>query len=213
MGRKAIKNIEKKILGEVIKEAFKNGIAAVSTKEVAHKLHISEPVIFAHFETKQNLMVKTFEEAWNALPHTVAFPASVKPEDDQAAFQKYKEKVAIALANPVKLIYIADFFSSRYYSYSEVLRVEGQYRNDISACFAHINPKIPKRDLDLLAERFIESSITSLSHVVLGHHPHDDETLLLYWSARIYGFVGALTMTGAAAPAGLKSLFKDENAH
>jgi Transcriptional regulator len=211
MGRKAIKNIEKKILGEVMKEAFKNGIAAVSTKEVARKLHISEPVIFAHFETKQNLMVKAFEEAWNALPHTVAFPETVNSDDDQAAFLKYKEKVEIALANPVKLIYIADFFNSRYYSYSEVLRVEGQYRSDISNCFARINPKIPKRDLDLLAERFIESSITSLSRIVLGHHPHDDETLLLYWSARIYGFVGALTMSGAAAPTGLKSLYKKDN--
>jgi AcrR family transcriptional regulator len=92
MGRKAIKNIEKKILGEVMKEAFKNGIAAVSTKEVAHKLHISEPVIFAHFETKQNLMVKTFEEAWNALPHTVAFPASVKPRRRSSRLPEIQRK-------------------------------------------------------------------------------------------------------------------------
>lgn len=208
MGRKAIRNIEKKILSEVMKETYKNGIAAVSTKEVARKLHISEPVIFAHFETKQNLMTKAFEEAWCAFPHTVAFPSTVKKEDDQVAFMRYKEKVNSALQNPIQLIYIADFINSRYYSYSEVLRVENDYRKAVCACFASINPNVPPKDLDLLAERFIESSITSLSHVILGHHPHDDETLLLYWSARIYGFVGALTMAGAAAPEGLKPLFQ-----
>lgn len=124
MGRKAIRNIEKKILSEVMKETYKNGIAAVSTKEVARKLHISEPVIFAHFETKQNLMTKAFEEAWCAFPHTVAFPSTVKKEDDQVAFMRYKEKVNSALQNPIQLIYIADFINSRYYSYSEVLRVK-----------------------------------------------------------------------------------------
>jgi AcrR family transcriptional regulator len=208
MGRKPIKNIEKKILAEVMKSTFKNGIAAVSTKEVARRVGISEPVIFAHFKTKQNLMVRAFEEAWNALPHIAAFPESVKAEDDLIAFNRYKEKVAVALANPVKLIYISDFINSRYYSYTEVLRVEKDYRQEIGAKFAKINPAIPPRDLDLLPERFIESSITSLSHIVLGHHAHDDETLLLYWSARIYGFVGALTMVGAAAPKGPKELYK-----
>lgn len=207
MGRKAIKNIEKKILSEVMKETYKNGIAAVSTKEVARKLHVSEPVIFAHFETKQNLMTRAFEEAWNALPHIVAFPVSVQKEDDEEAFLRYKEKVNSALQNPVQLIYIADFINSRYYSYQEVLRVENDYRKAICSCFSAINPNVPDKDLDLLAERFIESSITSLSHVILGHHPHDDETLLLYWSARIYGFVGALTMAGAAAPEELKTLY------
>jgi AcrR family transcriptional regulator len=208
MGRKAIKNIEKKILMEVLKATYKNGIAAVSTKEIAKKLHISEPVIFAHFSTKQNLMVKAFEEAWNDIPHTVAFPQSVSKEDDGIAFLRYKEKVTMALNDAVGIIYIADFVNSRYYNYDEVLRIESDYRAEICACFAKINANIPAKDLDLLAECFIESSITSLSHVVLGHHPHDDETLLLYWSARIYGFVGALTMNGAAAPQPLKELFK-----
>jgi AcrR family transcriptional regulator len=200
MGRKGIKNIEGKIIAEVMREAFKNGIAAVSTKEVAAKLHISEPVIFAHFQTKQNLMTKTFETAWNSWPHTVAFPLNLTEEDDAEAYNKYKEKVQTCTAQPIPFIYTYEFINSRYYKYSDVQRVEGHFREEIVEIFHTINPKMPPKDLDLLAERFIESSITSISHIILGHHPSDDETMSMFWGARIYGFVGVLKMKGAAAP-------------
>lgn len=200
MGRKPIKNIERKILSEVMKESFNGGIAAVSTKEVANHLHISEPVIFAHFKTKKNLMVRAFKTAWDEIPHIVCFPRTLSHRDDREAFLKYKDKVNICLAHPIAIVYIADFINSRYYDYDGVLEVEKQYRSDIVALFQEICPSLSLKNLDMLAERFIESSITSISHIVLGHHPHDEDTLFLYWGARIYGFVGSLKMNGAAYP-------------
>jgi len=75
-----------------MKRTRKNGIAAISTKEAAHRVGISEPAIFVHFKTKQNLMIRTFEEAWTALLR----PEGVKPYDGLAAFDRNKEKAAVA---------------------------------------------------------------------------------------------------------------------
>ena len=63
MGRKILHNVDGKIMDEVIRETFKYGIAMISTKDVARRLHISEPVIFSHFKTKQNLIDQTFVAA------------------------------------------------------------------------------------------------------------------------------------------------------
>lgn len=92
MGCEPIKNTEKKTLTQAMKRTRKNGIAAISTKEAAHRVGISEPAIFVHFKTKQNLMIRTFEEAWTALLR----PEGVKPYDGLAAFDRNKEKAAVA---------------------------------------------------------------------------------------------------------------------
>jgi AcrR family transcriptional regulator len=58
--RKLVPNINEKIMIEVMKMTMKVGTGLVSTKEIAKKLEISEPVIFTHFKTKADLMNATF---------------------------------------------------------------------------------------------------------------------------------------------------------
>ena len=210
MGRRGIKNIDNKILQEVMLQSYKNGIASVSTKEVARKLHISEPVIFAHFKTKANLMAKTFAAAWNEFPHIFCFPHDLSNIADDMAFTQYKEKVTIACAHPVALIYISDFLRSQYYSYNLVVELEGTYRKDIISLFKTLNPKLTDGELSLVAENFIETSITTLVHIVKGHYPRSDETLLFYYVIRIYGFVAILDMKGALAPESYRKRFLGE---
>ena len=61
--RKLVPNINEKIMIEVMKMTMKVGTGLVSTKEIAKKLEISEPVIFTHFKTKADLMNATFVKA------------------------------------------------------------------------------------------------------------------------------------------------------
>jgi AcrR family transcriptional regulator len=194
-----------------MKENFKYGIAGVSTKRIASRLGISEPVIFAHFQTKENLMVSTARAAWDQLPHKMAFPKVLTAEEDHRAFLEYKEKVEAWLKKPLPVAYLADFSNSRYSEYSLMLEMMKPYTDEIAQTFSAINPKIPEGSIRVLAERFIESSITTIYHMVMGHHPHDDKTLMLYYGSRIYGMVGMLEMTGAKKPVDLETIEFDES--
>jgi len=201
MGRRVLKNIDERILNEVLKENFKYGISCISTKRIASHLGISEPVIFTHFGTKDGLMTAAFKYAWNLFPHLVAFPKTLAPEDDRQAFAEYKQKVLIALDKPLPISYIEDFLCSRNADYKIVKSVTESYRTDIVNCFRNINPALTEEMLQVTAERFIESSVATIYHMVMGQHPHDEKTLMLYYTCRIYGIVAVLEMKPAMKPA------------
>ncbi|MCH4210714.1 MAG: TetR/AcrR family transcriptional regulator [Bacilli bacterium] len=115
MGRRGFVNIENKIQEEVLRENFKYGISAISTKDVAKKLHISEPVIFAHFHTKKNLIDSCFRYSWNKLPKDVVFPMSEEDMEDPKVIEKYLEKFRSILAEPKALVYVNNYFHSPFF--------------------------------------------------------------------------------------------------
>jgi AcrR family transcriptional regulator len=206
MGRRILKNIDERILNEVLKENFKYGISCISTKRIASHLGISEPVIFTHFGTKDGLMTSAFTYAWGLFPHVVAFPKTLEPEDDRKAFAEYKSKIEVALDKPLAISYIEDFLCSRNADYKIVKNVTQSYRDDIIKCFKEINPRLTDEMLQVAAERFIESSVATIYHMVMGQHPHDDKTLMLYYTCRIYGMVAVLEMKKASKPADFEEI-------
>jgi AcrR family transcriptional regulator len=72
MGRRAIKNLEEKILQEVIRLTNKKGLESLLTREVANNLKISEPTIFSHFKTKYNLLINA---SLNRIASSILTPA------------------------------------------------------------------------------------------------------------------------------------------
>jgi AcrR family transcriptional regulator len=210
MGRRKLVNIDRKIIAEVHREAFKYGIGSVSTKDIAHKLKISEPVIFSHFGTKEGLMRSAFEAAWKSMPHMLAFPSELTAEGDRKAFLEYKKKIEEDCDKPLEVNYIASFVSSSFYDYAFVSEIEKTYRNELLQIFGHLAPGIDEQALSIVAERFIESSIATTNHFVLGHHPKDEETEILFYGLRIYGVVGVLGMKGAARPADIKRMIHEK---
>jgi AcrR family transcriptional regulator len=62
MARRQLKNLDERILKKVIQEGAENGIEGVSTKRIASELGITEPTIYVHFKTKNNLLLSAFEK-------------------------------------------------------------------------------------------------------------------------------------------------------
>ena len=77
MGRRKILNLETKIFSAVIKMNAKEGISNISTKLLAKKLGISEPVFFSHFITKQGLLNASFDYAWQQIYTYFGVPTSL----------------------------------------------------------------------------------------------------------------------------------------
>lgn len=198
MGRKPIRNLDKKIIREVWREAYEGGVSNVLTKQIASHLRVSEPVIFAHYKTKTNLLISAFDSAWNAIPHNVVIPSELTKEANDAAFLAYQKKVGAVLADPLPSLYVYHFMASEFYANPETQRILRPYHELICQTFERYNGALTSEELDMLAERFIESSVSSLAHMLLQEHPHDEKALRLYYGARLFGFVGVLGMKGSA---------------
>lgn len=65
MGRRTLKNLDNRILKRVIIYGSKNGIERISTKKIASDLGITEPTIYVHFETKNNLLKQAYLKAYD----------------------------------------------------------------------------------------------------------------------------------------------------
>jgi len=66
MGRRKLIHVEDRIIKRVIFYGGKFGIAAISTKKIASDLRISEPTIYVHFKTKENLLKAAYASIMSA---------------------------------------------------------------------------------------------------------------------------------------------------
>lgn len=192
MSRRSIPHIDKKIIKEIFRETNKSGIASVSTLKIAHRLKISEPVIFAHFHSKQELMEAAFIEAWNTMPLLAPIPVDLSFEKKEECFALYKQKIVEVGAASDELAYIACFLNSSYYNFERVSQIEKPFLDELKAMFHKANPLLDETTLSLIADRFIESSITTLNHVIHQDYAQSEEVLRTLFNVRVYGFVGAL---------------------
>lgn len=63
MARRNLRNLDERILRKTISYGASDGISNISTKRIAKDLHITEPTIYVHFKTKENLLLSAYSKA------------------------------------------------------------------------------------------------------------------------------------------------------
>jgi AcrR family transcriptional regulator len=67
MARRNLRNVDDRILCRTIVEGAENGVQGISTKKIASALRISEPTIYIHFKTKDNLINAAYQKAFSVV--------------------------------------------------------------------------------------------------------------------------------------------------
>jgi AcrR family transcriptional regulator len=75
MARRNLRNIDQRIINRAIEEGAAKGIDGISTKKIASLLRITEPTIYVHFGTKDNLLKEAYQTAVATLYDIVGLSA------------------------------------------------------------------------------------------------------------------------------------------
>jgi AcrR family transcriptional regulator len=185
MGRKPIMNVEKKIMQEVLREDFKQGISNLSTREIASHLHISEPVIFSHFQTKQNLFDRTFEYAWQFADMSRLLP----PVSDQAFAGGYLPVYQTMIAEPECLLFVQNYIHSSYFHLQFVSQVEHSGMEESVAYLCEHNGKSEKENRSLCVA-VMSSLLSKLAQMAVGAVSQSEEELRILFHGFFYGLYG-----------------------
>lgn len=108
MARRNLRNIDERILKKTIGEGARVGIEGISTKKIASALRITEPTIYVHFQTKDNLLKQAFIKAQQA-----AFSLPFQNIEDAVDPVNVQHNIELILsqskANPEQIIYIYNY--------------------------------------------------------------------------------------------------------
>jgi AcrR family transcriptional regulator len=184
--------VEKKILDEVMRSTWKKGTGNVSTKEIAKKVGISEPSVFAHFKTKQILLNSAFAQAWEFMNDDPTYQkASFIPDENTYAL--YRDLIDSHIHKHKKeIVFISHYLASTYYDHDFVQKVEKPYRDGLKAIFNQMYGRLNEADFDVFVVGFIELCVRSLTHLVLGDFEDNEHNRELLFNQVIYGVHGTI---------------------
>lgn len=123
MARRTLRALDSRIIKRTIQAGAKKGVSNISTKEMSTLLGITEPTIYVHYGTKENLLSQAFKEC-----------GTVIREYENIALKKYEnsartEQDVINLLNDLislngigaeKIAYALDYIRIGRYKISEV---------------------------------------------------------------------------------------------
>lgn len=178
--RKLVANIDDKIMIEVMKMTMKVGTGLVSTKEIAKKLHISEPVIFTHFKTKTDLMNATFIKACTPLLNDQIAKVCLE-KGSVASFEDYKPALLWALSFKKETVYIHHYLASSYYNDKVVRESLAPFFEQAGKALKALTPEHPlsSGQCDFLLITYFHTRIDILNGFVQGRFPITDDYLRL----------------------------------
>ena len=171
MGRKAIRNIDPKILKETMKEARKNGLAGVSTKRIADNLRISEALVFAHFQNKETLLKKALDEACANLPYLEIFPAH------GGSKANYLKLVRETRRNPLPVFYISIFLEGPYASEANKALDGSKW---LERCLDYVD-MVEGKEKERAALFVFEEILHSLRKIVSAPKAKEEELASIYY--------------------------------
>jgi AcrR family transcriptional regulator len=193
MSRKSIPNVDEKILEEVIRETFRYGVAMISTKKVAKHLHISEPVIFAHFKTKQNLIDQTFAYAWNKIPGGDFFPPADNPVTDPSISNRYLDQFREILSYPKELVFCDAYYHSSYFHQDFASGVMKGIVERLVPIFESYQTGRSDEQRHNMVVRYLENMVADLAQIARGIVPNNEENLRVAVGSLLFGTYGLLT--------------------
>jgi|LAHS01.1.fsa_nt_gb AcrR family transcriptional regulator len=178
MGRRKLDaKIDEKILGEVMKQTVKVGTGLVSTKDLAKKLGISEPVIFGHFKTKPELMNATFVYAWDRVFKNDPVVAVAHEHGADLKFEYYRDAIVETLRRKKEICYLHHYLASSFFDNDLVMSKMQDSLSEFNKVFHSFDPKAGEQKMTFLGRTAIEVRINICYDFAMGYYPINDEYL------------------------------------
>jgi AcrR family transcriptional regulator len=189
MGRKGIPNIENKILNAVLKADAKGGLSSISTRDIAKKLGISEPVIFARFGSKQGLLEAGFTYAWEQIYEDFGIPRSLIEPDEALGFKIYQERTDALLTRKLPVLYVFDYLVSPLNDNHFTDQAMNNSYSLIKDYFARLKPELDDAACLVIAKQLVFLSLTYLEDILRGKIVRNEETDRIYYTLRRNGYL------------------------
>jgi AcrR family transcriptional regulator len=193
MGRKTIRNVDEKIMVEVIRETHKYGIAKISTKDLARRVHVSESMLFAHFETKQNLLDKTFCYAISRMPKRPIFPDPDIDVRNPEVYEAYLSCFREILKCPDEVVFEDAYCHSSYFYQDFVNKVNASLVNQLISTFEKYETMRSPDQRWFMVIRYLENVTSELAQIARGVVPNTEENLRIAIGTTLFGIRGLLT--------------------
>src|SRR5574344_885344 len=197
--RKLVSNIDDKIMAEVMRMTMKVGTGLVSTKEIAKKLQISEPVIFTHFKTKAKLMNATFLKACEPLKADQILKVC-REKGIWASSEDYRPALKWALSFKKETVYIHHYLASSYYDNEVAMRALTPFFKEARSVLEDLGvlSNRSNEETDFLLSSYFHSRIDIFNTFIQGRFPMNDNLLALTTVYLVSGVFGALGVAKAA---------------
>jgi len=188
-------HIDRMILEECLRQATKRGISGISTLDIAAKLSISEPVIFAHFKDKRNLIGAAFLLAWEPFAHPgqipfIAFPNGVGKTNEEDNYRAIKK----AMRYKKELVFLIQYHSSPlYFDYDLVYDAFRERRETVVSTILSVVKPASGLRLDLIANLYIRNYLELLTHLAKGEYICTPDNVSRLANGLLYGVKGYLT--------------------
>jgi AcrR family transcriptional regulator len=189
-------HVDEDIMDEVMKMTMKVGTGLVSTKEIAKHLGFSEPVIFAHFRTKQELMDKTFEYCWKPFAGDTFFDVGPGLPDNRE-FDFYKPYILKSLSYKKQLVYAQHYLASSYCNEKVVEKTWAPTRKFFVSVFKKFEPSIPDDECNFIARVCIGFRVNTACLFILKEFEPTDRNIKNAFTIIDEGLVQCI---GAYAP-------------
>ena len=189
MGRHGIPNIEHKILNAVLKMEAKEGLSGVSTRDIAKKLAISEPVIFARFGSKKGLLEAAFAYAWEQIYEDFGIPRSLLAQNEEEGLKIYQERTSSLLKKKLPVLYVFDCLVA---PSSDLAFTETTMANSyglIKTYFRSLKPELDDANALVIARQLVFLSLTYLEDILRGKLARNEATDRIYYTLRRNGYL------------------------
>jgi AcrR family transcriptional regulator len=182
MGRRKLdRHIDEKIMNEVMRQSLRTGICFVSTKEIAKKLGISEPVIFAHFKTKNDLMNSTFALAWTPFVSDPLFRYFQQCRG-VISFESFKKGILETLTWKKEIAFLHYYLASSIMDSKLVENTTSSYFHQFVRLFKNVAPNVSEEDLALIARGLLLARIDFSNAFVAGDFETNDDNLRILFN-------------------------------
>lgn len=201
MGRRKLgNNIDEKIKNEVMRMTMKVGTGLVSTKELAKKLGISEPVIFTHFRTKAELMNATFIQAVQPFLNDPMMQA-VENSGGFVNFALFEEAMKKCLTFKKETVFIHHYLGSSYFDSEVVQSSLSPFCNRLHNIWRSYGPHVSEETYHVIGWNYFQTRINVFSSFIDKMFVPSDENLKLAFSVLTYGPFKAVLVAEALASA------------
>jgi len=196
MSKRFSETVSDDILEEALSLAYEKGILFVSTKEIASRLHISEPAIFSRFPNKKKLLQAAYLRAWRK------FSTFLKPpfvngkgvrcfQESCSAYAYCKEDIAFAFALKKEICFLKQFYSTPLY-YDELLVQQSQRPFVESVKEACLPGQSDETAIDNMISFLLETTIASYFQLIRLPFLDTHRSREFLSNAAIYGPITAI---------------------
>ena len=116
MARRNLRNLDERILKRTIHYGAVDGAGNISTKRIAKDLRVTEPTIYVHFKTKENLLLSAFVYCIQNIYDAEYIKKAASAENAEHLDEEILRLLQKGKANSEEIIYAFNYRHSVYYA-------------------------------------------------------------------------------------------------